>query len=94
MGWKEGRTEIQVKNDILEDMHEKFVNLRWEAEMKASILGAAMVTHTSRVPTPNPASSLAVIFSISCLVASAALRTASLPLHFRSMEGKQNFLTV
>ena len=34
--------------------------------MKASTLGAAMVAHNSSVPTPNPASSLAVIFSISC----------------------------
>lgn len=38
--------------------------LLWEAEMKASILGAAMVAQRSKVPTPKPAISLAVIFSI------------------------------
>ena len=33
--------------------------------MKESILGAAMVAHNKNVPTPRPAISLAVMFSIS-----------------------------
>ncbi|EXB77657.1 hypothetical protein L484_018173 [Morus notabilis] len=33
--------------------------------MKASTLGAAMVAHRRKVPTPKPATSLAVMFSIS-----------------------------
>lgn len=45
-------------------MNRKNMYLLWEAEMKASILGAAMVAQRSKVPTPKPAISLAVIFSI------------------------------
>lgn len=43
-------------------------NLRWEEEMKASILGAEMVAQTSRAPTAKPANSLAVTFSIGLII--------------------------
>lgn len=39
-------------------------NLRWEEEMKASILGAEIVAQTSKAPTAKPASSLPVMLSI------------------------------
>lgn len=42
----------------------KVYHLLWEAEKKASSLGAAIVAHRSTVPTPNPATSLAVKPSI------------------------------
>lgn len=61
LNYVDGFYRSRTKNDT----ETTEVYLRWEAEMKASTFGAAMVAHNSRVPTPSPATSLAVIFSIS-----------------------------
>lgn len=52
------KTELDGNEEMRRD-------LLWEAEIRASTFGAAMVAQSKRVPTPNPAISLAVILSIS-----------------------------
>ena len=59
--------------------------------MKASTLGAAMVANKSRVPTPNPASSLAVIFSISFHSYLSTLSSLHCHLASIALQPYQNF---